>query len=104
MAVLMNLQTDDGWIELPRQFDDDQQPLPPSTWAVQLWGTPPPYSVGEGAARPISLPYHATADILRLQEIAARLLPSWNFEVREVWAPRAITHDDAMALFRRWGW
>lgn len=98
----MTLATPEGMIDVPRQYDDDGQPRQPSIWAVQLFGMPPPYDDHPGV--PISLPYHATDDVIRLRAIAERLLPRWQLEVREVWVAQAITHDDALALFKRWGW
>jgi hypothetical protein len=97
----MNVQTSDGPITLPRQFDDEGQPRPGAVWATQLVGQPPPY---DGPFLSISLPYHVTGDAMRLRAMAERLLPRWQLELREVHVAQAITHDDAVALFRRWGW
>lgn len=96
-----NVTVGDGLVTLPRQFNEDGSPKGPCVWGVQLWGTPPPY---DGKPVPVSLPYYSVMDVNRVRARADRFLPRWNFEVREVYVPAAITRDDADALFRKWGW
>ena len=97
----VTIATEHGIIEIPRQFDDQAQPRPACIWAVQVWAVPPAH---DGPAFPISMPYHATGDAIRVRDAAAKLLPRWELTIREVWVAQAITHDDAVELFKRWRW
>lgn len=101
MTFCINVPTEIGAVTLPRLRDDNGEPLPPCVHAVQIWGQPPPFDT---AAVPISLPYYQSGDVARLLPRIERLIPRWKLEVRDVFVAAAITHEDALALFRRWGW